>query len=153
MLCAKIDKSSKIRINLANEQLNPSLARWKLPLIKILFLDKMHEFSIAVNIVDIALENAEKAQARIINEIELEVGDLSGVVYEAMETAMEAAVKGTILENAIILIIKTEGRARCLSCLKEFALDNLFDPCPFCGTFNPDIISGKELKIKSINVD
>jgi len=113
----------------------------------------MHEFSIAVNIVDIALEHAEKAGAKKINEIELEIGELSGVICEAMETAMESAVKGTMLENAKIDIIKTAGQGRCLICQHTFLLQNLFDPCPYCGEFNPEIVSGRELKIKSLNID
>jgi hydrogenase nickel incorporation protein HypA/HybF len=113
----------------------------------------MHEFSIAVNIVDIAIEHAEKANARRVNEVELEIGELSGVVYEAMETAMEAAIKGTLLESAEVKIIRIAGRGHCNDCGKEFELANLFDPCPGCGAFNPLVMAGKELRIKSINVD
>ncbi|NCA86109.1 MAG: hydrogenase maturation nickel metallochaperone HypA [Clostridia bacterium] len=113
----------------------------------------MHEFSIAVNIVDIAVEHAEKANARRVNEVELEIGELSGVVYEAMETAMEAAIKDTLLEGAEVKIIRIAGRGHCSDCGKEFGLANLFDPCPECGAFNPEVLAGKELRIKSINVD
>lgn len=113
----------------------------------------MHEFSIAVSIVDIAIEHAEMAQAKVVNEVELEIGELSGVVYEAMQTAMEAAIHGTFLKDATIKIIKIPGTGKCLSCNKEFNLLNFFDPCPFCGAFAPEVISGKELRIKSINVD
>lgn len=113
----------------------------------------MHEFSIAVNIVDIAIEHAEKARAKVVTEVELEIGELSGVVYEAMETAMESAIKGTLLDGAIVKITTPEGRARCTACNKAFHLDNLFDPCPYCGTFSPEVISGKELRIKSIIVE
>lgn len=113
----------------------------------------MHEFSIAVNIVDIAIEHAEKANAKIVNEIELEIGALSGVVYDAMETAMQSAIKDTLLNDAEIKIIQLPGKGKCVECKKEFDLDNLFDPCPHCGTFSPKVISGKELRIKSINVD
>lgn len=113
----------------------------------------MHEFSIAVSIVDIALEHAEKANAHKVNEVELEIGELSGVVYDAMETAMEMAVKGTLIENAFINIIRVPGYGKCTSCNKDFDIYNLFDPCPFCGAFGSELLSGKELRIKSINID
>jgi hydrogenase nickel incorporation protein HypA/HybF len=113
----------------------------------------MHEFSIAVSIVDIAVEHAEKANAKKVNEVELEIGELSGVICEAMETAMEAAIKGTLLEGAEIKILRITGRGMCAECNKDFHITNLFDPCPDCGAFNPEILSGKELRIKSINVD
>lgn len=113
----------------------------------------MHEFSIAVSIVDIALEHANKAGAKTVNEVELEIGELSGVVYEAMETAMDAAIKGTLLENARVKILRIPGMGKCLSCNSTFKLFNFFDPCPHCGAFAPEVLSGKELSIKSINVD
>ena len=73
----------------------------------------MHEFSIAVNMVDIALDYAGRSNAEIVNEIELEIGDLSGVVIDAMTFAMEAATKGTILEKAKLKITQVPGKGRC----------------------------------------
>ena len=50
----------------------------------------MHEFSIALNIVDIASKTATDASATKINEVEIEVGILSGVIIEALEFALES---------------------------------------------------------------
>jgi hydrogenase nickel incorporation protein HypA/HybF len=113
----------------------------------------MHEFSIAVNMVDIALEYAEKSNAIKVNEIELEIGELSGVVYDAMEFAMESAIKGTLLDGAKIKIVAPPGMAECNSCKKEFRLANIFDACPDCGAYNPKVTGGKELRVKSLNID
>jgi hydrogenase nickel incorporation protein HypA/HybF len=113
----------------------------------------MHEFSIAVSMVDIAVEYAKKSNASKVNEIELEIGELSGVVYDAMEFAMEAAIKGTLIEGAKIKIIAPPGMAKCRSCNHEFRIDNIFDACPECGAYNPTVISGKELRVKSLNID
>ena len=113
----------------------------------------MHEYSIAVNIVDIAVDHAQKANAKVVNDVEIEIGELSGVVYDAMETSMEMAIKGTILENSKINIISIPGKGKCLTCNSEFKLHNLFDPCPDCGAFCPEVLSGKELRLKSLNVD
>ncbi|MFP4470961.1 MAG: hydrogenase maturation nickel metallochaperone HypA [Bacteroidales bacterium] len=113
----------------------------------------MHEFSIAVGIVDLAVEHAEVAGAKKVNEVELEIGELAGVIYEAMETAMDSAVKGTILEGAAVVIRKPPGKGRCTACGAEFRVEQFFDPCPACGEYNPEIISGKELRLKSLNID
>jgi hydrogenase nickel incorporation protein HypA/HybF len=113
----------------------------------------MHEFSIAVSMVDIALEYAEKAKASRVNEVELEIGELSGVVYDAMEFAMEAAIQGTLLEGAKIKIQAPPGMAVCHTCGYEFRIENIFDACPECGAYNPKVISGKELRVKSLNID
>jgi hydrogenase nickel incorporation protein HypA/HybF len=60
----------------------------------------MHELSIAMSIVEIAEDNAAMAGVKSVSEIQIEVGNLSGVVDEALEFALEEAVKNTILRNA-----------------------------------------------------
>ena len=59
----------------------------------------------------------------------------------------------TLLENAKVKIVKIPGLANCRSCGNEFKIENFFDPCAKCGAYNPDIISGKELRVKSLNID
>ena len=113
----------------------------------------MHEFSIAMNIVDIATEYARKGEAKSVKELEIEVGELAGVVMEALEFSLEAAVKGTILENASRKIIRIKGVVRCTSCLHEYETGDFFTACPKCGTGPPEILRGRELRVKSLLVD
>ena len=113
----------------------------------------MHEFSIAMNIVDIATEYAIREKAIVVREIEIEVGVFSGVVVDALEFAMESAVKGTMLENATCKIIVIQGIARCPNCHHEYETDELLKPCPECNTIAPGIIQGRELRVKSLMVE
>ena len=113
----------------------------------------MHEFSLAINIVEIAENEAKKANAGTITSVEVESGTLSGVVVEALKTALESATRGTMLDKAQISINVITGRAKCLQCFHEFETDDVFSPCPACGTFNPEITTGKELRVKSIEVE
>jgi hydrogenase nickel incorporation protein HypA/HybF len=113
----------------------------------------MHELSIAMSVIDIAKEYAVEENASSVAEIEIEVGDLSGVILEALEFAMGFAVKETILEKAICRYIKIPGRAKCKKCSHEFETENLHTPCPECGAYDQDIISGRELRVKSLIVD
>lgn len=110
----------------------------------------MHELSIAMSIVEIAEENAAMAGVNTVSEIQIEIGNLSGVVDEALEFALEEAVKNTVLKNAQRIIIKIPGKAKCLECYHEFAIDDIFTPCPKCGSFNNDVINGQELRVKSM---
>jgi hydrogenase nickel incorporation protein HypA/HybF len=110
----------------------------------------MHELSIAMSIVEIAEENAQQSNVKSISEIQLEIGELSGVVHEALEFAMEEAVKNTILKNAKRIIISIPGKVKCLQCLHEFEVDDIFTPCPICSSFENDVIAGKELRVKSM---
>jgi hydrogenase nickel incorporation protein HypA/HybF len=113
----------------------------------------MHEFSIALNIVDIASKTARDEGAAKINKVEIEVGILSGVVIEALEFALESATKNTLLENAKIIIKEIKARAECNKCHAQFEPEDFIAECPVCSSFDFKIINGRELRVKSINVD
>ena len=113
----------------------------------------MHELSIAMSIVEIAEEYAEKNEARKVNEIEIEVGSLSGVVIEALDFAMSAAIKNTICEQAGWKIIDVQAKSVCPSTGKEFVVTGLYEPCPYCNEYGHELIQGRELRVKSLIVD
>ena len=113
----------------------------------------MHEFSIAVNIIDIAVETANANDASVIKEVEIEVGELSGVIDEALDSALKSACRATIAENAVFVIRKIESEAVCTDCGKKFVPDDLVSACPNCGSVSTEIVKGKELRVKSINVE
>ena len=113
----------------------------------------MHEFSIAMSIIEIAEDEAKKAKAEAIKELILDIGTMSGIEFYALDTAMEMAVKNTMLEKTKLTINKIQARAKCTECSSEFDMDNVYDPCPKCNSLYHELLSGKELQIKSIIVD
>lgn len=110
----------------------------------------MHELSIAASIVDYAEEFAREHQAKSISRIELEVGQLSGVVTDSLVFAMEEAVKGSILEKAQVVIVEIAGKSICNKCQTEFDNSDWYTPCPNCQSMDSEIVGGKELNISSI---
>ena len=58
---------------------------------------RMHELSIAMSIVDMAQEEAERRNV-LIDAVHLELGSLSGVVAEALLFSYEMACSGTRLK-------------------------------------------------------
>ncbi|MBL0154452.1 MAG: hydrogenase maturation nickel metallochaperone HypA [Chitinophagaceae bacterium] len=112
----------------------------------------MHELSLVMSILQIAEREAEKHDAKQIEEIELEIGELSGVDRPAFDFAWEQAIRSTKLEKAQRHIHDISGEARCLECDKEFAIHQLFDPCPHCGNHFVEIRKGKEFRVKSLVV-
>lgn len=113
----------------------------------------MHEFTIATNIIEIAEESAKNANAEKITDIVIEVGTYSGVIIEALETALSFAKMGTLLEHAHTSIHEIKAQAQCTECKTVFSPDDFFTPCPNCGSFQLEIIRGKDLKVKSISVE
>lgn len=112
----------------------------------------MHEFSIVQNIIDIVLDSAKKNGATHVRSVEIEVGQSSGVVIEALEFAWEAAGKDTILNNTPLKIRKIPLQIVCRNCQTVFNPEEITDPCPGCGDANLEIVSGKELRVVAIEV-
>jgi hydrogenase nickel incorporation protein HypA/HybF len=113
----------------------------------------MHEMTIAMNIVDIVCQKATDEKAHKINSVELEIGDLSGIMIDSLKFCFEAACKNTIASGAELNINEIEAKAFCKSCKNEFKMESDFSPCPTCNDFNFEIVAGKEFSIKSFNID
>lgn len=112
----------------------------------------MHELSIVMGIIDIAQQEAVKANASIIDEIEIDIGCLSTIEMNAFDFAWSQAVKQTVLERTVKKINRVKGAAICMDCDATFAMENLYDGCPVCGKHLVSILSGKELRVKSLVV-
>jgi hydrogenase nickel incorporation protein HypA/HybF len=110
----------------------------------------MHELSVVMNIISIAAQEAAKNNAAGIEEIEMDIGLLSGIEMAAFDFAWEQAVKGTLLEKAVKNINRIEGKGVCIDCNANFAIHQLYDPCPVCGQHFITIQKGKELRVKSL---
>ena len=113
----------------------------------------MHEMSLAIRVIEIAILEAEKAGARTLDEIEVEVGQLAGVMAEALSFCLDAAARGTRAEGAEIVLIQVPGQGHCPSCQQEVAVAEFPAQCPKCGGFGVKILAGTDLRIRSINID
>ena len=113
----------------------------------------MHELSIAYNIVEIVKDEASKAKSEKVTEIELEVGSLSGVEIDALEFAMDASIKNTIMQGAVVRIIEKQAMAHCKKCNNDFICESLYAPCPHCNGFEYEVFQGKEMNVKSLVVE
>ncbi len=113
----------------------------------------MHELSIAASIIDIVNDEASKANAVKVTDIELEVGTLSGIEIDALELAMEVSIKETIMSEATVKIVRIQAMAHCNKCEKDFSCNSLFDPCPTCNGFSYDVFQGQEMIVKSLGIE
>ncbi len=110
----------------------------------------MHELSIVMGIIDIAKAEVKKAGLSKVEIIEIDVGTLSGVEFEAFDFAWQVSINDTILENAERKINKIEAKAKCVSCAHIFKTGSVFDQCPKCNELFSEILSGRELRVKSL---
>ena len=79
----------------------------------------MHEFAIVQRIVDMCLTVARQNNARELIEINLEIGDFSLIIEHMVERAFDILKKGTIAENAALVMKRTPGILLCEDCGKE----------------------------------
>lgn len=113
----------------------------------------MHELSIAYNIIEIVTVKASENNAANVNEIEIDIGEISGVVPEALETAMEFAKKDSVAKNAKVIINQIKSEAICNNCKKVFIPFDIISSCPNCNSFDVNFVKGTEMRVKSINIE
>jgi hydrogenase nickel incorporation protein HypA/HybF len=112
----------------------------------------MHELSIAMSIVDMAQEEAERRDVKI-DAVHLELGPLSGVVAEALLFSYEVACAGTRLESSRLVIKQVPIEVYCPACKTQRVLSSMqWFCCPECGTPTSDVIHGRELVITALEV-
>ncbi|WP_037321687.1 hydrogenase maturation nickel metallochaperone HypA/HybF [Amycolatopsis orientalis] len=110
----------------------------------------MHELSLTQAAVETIIERMGTTPIR---RVTLEIGVLSGVVVDSVRFCFEVIVAGTPLRDAVLDVVEPPGRARCRDCDLEFVVE---DPrillCPGCGTADVRVLSGRELRIRSVEV-
>jgi hydrogenase nickel incorporation protein HypA/HybF len=113
----------------------------------------MHEQSIVASLLNLALKNAEKANARKIFSISLVVGDYTGVVEDAVNFYFGFLSKNTIAAGAKINYTHVPGQLRCRDCDLLFPLEKNEYHCPKCAGKRVEIVGGRELYIENMEVE
>ena len=113
----------------------------------------MHELSIAENILSIVEDYARRNDISKVLTVKLRIGEMSGVVPDALTFCFEICAKGTIAEGASLEIEKVPLSARCRACNATFNVEGYCFLCPDCGSTEVEIISGRELQVTEMEVE
>jgi hydrogenase nickel incorporation protein HypA/HybF len=113
----------------------------------------MHELSIAMSILDIAAEQAERHGGGRVAAIHLRLGALSGIVQEALMSAFDMARADSLIPNAQLLIEEVPVVVYCASCAAERTPTSFECRCPVCGTPTPEVRRGQELEISALEIE
>jgi hydrogenase nickel incorporation protein HypA/HybF len=106
----------------------------------------MHELAITQCVVDAVTERTGSAPVAVVR---VRVGRLAGVVPDAMRFCFELVTAGTPLEGAELEFEQPEGRARCRTCGRDFALPDPVLLCR-CGSADVEVVAGRELGVASV---
>lgn len=109
----------------------------------------MHELALTQATVEAIVDRMGDAR---IECVRLEIGKLSGVVVDSIRFCFDLVAKGTTVEAARLEIDEPSGHARCRECAAEFDVDDPIVLCPTCETANVDILSGRDMRIRSVEV-
>ena len=113
----------------------------------------MHERSLVKTLIDQALEAARARGLGRLHEIQLRIGEFSGVEPRLVEMAfVEMAAEIGQTEVRLILDV-VPLMARCLSCQQEFAVLGFRFVCPKCGPGDVTVTSGEEMQLVSIRAE
>lgn len=131
----------------------------------------VHEGAIAEGILTVALDHMNRNKGKVIGEVGLKLGELSGVEEYALRTAWQVVTRGTAAEKAVLVIDRVPLAGRCRSCDRERLIGKeireaagLMEPvygpslvpysfiCPVCG--EPlEVVSGREMQVDYLDID
>ena len=113
----------------------------------------MHEQSIVESLLALALEKAGEEKAKKIISISLVVGELSGVLEEAVDSYFSFLSRNTIAAQASLVYTHIPIQLHCRNCDTVFRPEKFNFRCPNCREQQVEIISGRELYIDSMEVE
>jgi hydrogenase nickel incorporation protein HypA/HybF len=113
----------------------------------------MHELSIAMSVLDVVAEEADRLGNAAVKAVHIKLGPLSGVVKCALFSAYALAREATSLAACELIVEDVPIVAYCLTCESEQPIESpQWLCCPVCGTPTPDIVTGRELEVTALEL-
>jgi hydrogenase nickel incorporation protein HypA/HybF len=113
----------------------------------------MHEMAVTQSILDIATKHAEQAGAERIVQINLIVGELSGIVDDSVQFYFDFLSRDTMAQGARLVFDRRPAVYRCRECETIYQPEGFDWICPACDLLAFDVLSGREFRIESIEID
>lgn len=113
----------------------------------------MHEMALTRDVVDIVVDEAEKAGAHRVNTVYLTIGYARDIVEDLFEKCFAYLARGTVAQDAELVLERTPLMVSCDACGTVHHID-VFDAtthrCPRCGSEEYTLRSGFEFTIDRI---
>ena len=114
----------------------------------------MHELGLTQSILDIAVEHAQKNNARKILRVNVKAGKLIALVDDSMRFFFEYLTADTIAKGAMLEIEHVPVMVKCAACGATSEVDEFeLYRCPKCGELGPQLVSGREFFVDSIEIE
>ncbi len=113
----------------------------------------MHELSIAQSIVTQLEQTVAAEKAVRVVRVDLAVGALSGVDPEALRFVYPVATDGTVAAASELVIEEVPSSVHCNACGSDTTPCFPFFVCEECASRDVNVLSGRELLIRSLELE
>lgn len=113
----------------------------------------MHELSLAMGILGIVADEAQKANAGAVSRVRLCMGDLAGVEPATLSASFELVAEGTVAAGAELVVKRIPATGVCVLCGSAASGAGGRLSCPVCRPGSVRLATGRELYVESIEVE
>ncbi len=114
----------------------------------------MHELSIAMSIVELAEEEAQRRGSPQVTAVHLQLGALSGVVKDALLSCYDIACEGTRLQNSRLVVEEVPVVIFCDRCRAERPVESAQSfCCAECKAPALAVLRGKEIQVVALEIE
>lgn len=108
----------------------------------------MHELGITRNLVAIV---ADAAGSRKVTRVNLDVGELSGVMADAIKFCFDVVAKDSPIDGALLAVRMVPGKGLCQECGAAVEMPSRITACS-CGSRRIHVSQGEDVKIASMEL-
>jgi len=112
----------------------------------------MHELSICLSLLKQVNNIAAEHNASAVDNIYLQVGPLSGVEPDLLQSVFPIASADTVAERAKLIISSMPIRVRCRTCFAESEASINRLVCGHCGDWQTELLAGDELLLERVEM-
>ena len=113
----------------------------------------MHESSLAMSLLDIVVDQASRFQADAVQRVDLCLGELAGVEATTLVACFAMLAEGSVAQGAELVIERIPVSGTCTVCGAAARKKGRLLCCPACGAASVKLATGRELYVKSIEVE
>jgi hydrogenase nickel incorporation protein HypA/HybF len=109
--------------------------------------------SIARGILDIVEDEMRQHAGSRLKAVNISVGKLAAVSEEQLSWWFSVIVSEAGMTGAVLNVKTVPIGYRCRTCGHEFTVEEIAIKCPECGAGHPEMVSGRELAVESLEVE
>ena len=113
----------------------------------------MHEMSLCEGIVQVLETESSRQHFSTVKTVWLEIGALAGVEIAALRFGFEVVSRNTLADGARLEIIEIPAQAWCMGCSQSVTIQQRYDACPECGSYQLHVTGGDAMRIKELEVE